>query len=131
MSWNLLIVLVRSRAPSEYLVAYHGHGDTHQRAEDIEEAIWQICDGRHAQDGSLCHAAAAPRIERRGDSRRVLHRTSQQAALISAFRINVLVDVGREDDGKILVRNHAVQDDACSDSRSHPPLKSKKGTCEM
>ena len=93
MSRNLLIVLVRSRAPSEYLVAYHGHGDAHQRAEDIEEAIWQISDGRHAQDGSLCHTATAPRVERRCDSRRILHGASQQAALITAFRINVLVDV--------------------------------------
>ena len=39
----------------DYFVSDSCNDDTHNRAENIEEAIRQIGQGRNIQDGSLCH----------------------------------------------------------------------------
>lgn len=39
----------------DYFVSDSCNDDTHNRAENIEEAIRQIGQGRNIQDGCLCH----------------------------------------------------------------------------
>lgn len=56
----MLILCGWSLSAAVNLVAYHGHRDAHERADDVEEAVWQVGEGRHAQNRRLGHAAAAP-----------------------------------------------------------------------
>ncbi len=91
------------------------HEERHQGAEDVKEAIRQIGDGGHAEDGALRHAARVPRHKDAGDGGGVLAGATQQPRLVALLLIDILKHVGRQHDADELVARGDIQEQ----SRAH------------
>ena len=90
---------------SKYLVADGGNSDAHQRTDDIEEAIGQIGEGRHTQDGGLRHTATAPGDKGRGNGGTIFYAAAQEAFFVASTVIHTLEHIGGKDDAQVLVQS--------------------------
>ncbi len=95
--------------------------DGHHWAEDVEEAVGQIGDGRHAEDGALRHTAGVPRHQYAGHGGRVFSRATQQTRFVALSLIDILKHVGSQDDTNELVARGDVEEEACAGRRCHQP----------
>ena len=113
------LLTVGCPCPLPYLPPNHPHQYRHQRGDDVEEAEGGVGEGGDGEDRGLGHAAAGPGEEGRGDGGGVFHAAAEEAAFVAVFLVGVPVDVGGEDNGKILVGHDAVERDAGGDRRAY------------
>ena len=86
--------------------------DAHQGADEVEEAVGQVGQRGHAEDGGLRHAARVPGDEGRGDGDGVLGGAAQQAGLVALLAVDAAEHVARQDDADVLVGGGQVEEEA-------------------
>ena len=96
-------------------VAQYRHKDTHQRANQVKEAIGEIDERRDAEDGSLRHTARIPRDQYRGHRHSVFRGAAQEPALVSILPVDFFKHVSCQDDGDVLVCRTYIQGNAGED----------------
>ena len=96
---------------SDNLIACPCHEDAHQGADEVEEAVGEVGEGGHAEDGGLGHAAGVPGNEHGGHGDGILGGAAQEAALVAASAVDVLKHVAGEDDGDVLVGGGYVEEE--------------------
>lgn len=102
-----------------YLIASGGHQNTHQRADEIEEAERQVGQCGYTQDGGLRQAARVPGNQDGGDGDRIFGGAAQQAAFVALPLVDVAEHVAQQDDADVLVGRGNVQEEAREDRRGY------------
>ena len=100
------------RFAPEYLIVECRHYHAHQRRQQVEEAIRQVREGRHAKHGALRHAASVPGHQHGGYGNGVLGGSAEQSALIALIVVHVAKHVAREQDTQVLVGDGHIEHQA-------------------
>ena len=101
------------------LPADGGNDDARYRREEVEEAVGQIGERGHAEDGALGETAGVPGNEHGGDRRAVLTRAAQQARLVAPLQVGVAEHGAGEHDGEILVGHSNIAEQCGADGGGH------------